>query len=91
MTAPRNVQVQLPEDTADRLSDLARSTGQSEVFLAELAISQFVHVAEWQIEAIREGIAAADAGEVVEHAEVMTWLKRLGTAHPLPRPVPRQK
>jgi RHH-type rel operon transcriptional repressor/antitoxin RelB len=86
----KQLEVQLPTETAGRLAELARSTGRSETFLAELAINRFVEAAEWEIQAIKEGIAAADRGEVVEHAEVMAWLESLGTDHPLPRPKPRQ-
>jgi len=90
MTAPRNIRLKLADETASRLSDLARTTGQSENFLAELAISQFLDVAQWQLDAIDEGIAAAAAGRTVEHAEVKAWVDSLATANPLPRPRSRR-
>ena len=90
MTAPRNIQLKLADETASRLSDLARTTGQSESFLAELAISQFLDVAQWQLDAIDEGIAAAAAGRTVEHAEVKAWVDSLATGNPLPRPRSRR-
>jgi len=41
---------------------------------------------EWQIEAIKRGIEAADRGELVPHDKVKTWAKSLGTHRELPRP-----
>jgi predicted transcriptional regulator len=87
---PRNIQLKLADDTASRLADLARSTGQSETFLAELAINQFGEVAQWQLDAIDEGIAAAAAEQTVEHADVKAWIDSLATDRPLPRPRSKQ-
>ncbi len=40
----------------------------------------------WQIEAIRAGIADADAGRVVDHHAVAAWLESWGTENELPAP-----
>lgn len=84
------MQIELQTETASRLSELAQSTGQSEAFLVELAVSQFVEVAQWQLDAIDEGIAAADAGRMVEGAQVRAWIDSLATGTPLPRPRSKQ-
>tara|TARA_R110002096_G_scaffold42912_3_gene115444 strand:- start:377 stop:553 length:177 start_codon:yes stop_codon:yes gene_type:complete len=40
-------------------------------------------------EMTREGIADADAGQLVDHAHVREWAMSLGTQRPLPLPQPR--
>jgi RHH-type rel operon transcriptional repressor/antitoxin RelB len=66
------------EDLAKRLESLAKTTHQSESSLASQAIEDFLTVQEWHIKAIREGIAAADTGDVVSHEEALAELKRWG-------------
>ncbi len=41
---------------------------------------------DWQIAAIRAGIADADAGWVVDHEPVAAWLESWGTENELPAP-----
>jgi len=43
-------------------------------------------VQEWQIAAVKEGIAAADRGDLVPHEEVRAWAAALGSRRKLPRP-----
>lgn len=43
-----------------------------------LGIRGQVEVAQWQVEAIKEGIAAADAGALIPHEQVKEWV--LGSA-----------
>jgi predicted transcriptional regulator len=44
---------------------------------------------DWQIEAIKRGIEAADRGEIVPHEKVKAWAQSLGTRRELP--VPKSK
>ncbi len=53
-----------------RLGDLAEATGRSQTFLAEEAIRQYCDLQSWQIAAIKEGIRAADAGELISHEDL---------------------
>ena len=41
---------------------------------------------EWQIAAIKKGIAAADRGDLVPHEDVKAWAASLGSSRELPRP-----
>jgi len=66
------------EDLAKRLESLARVTHQSESILASQAIEDFLTVQEGHLSAIREGIAAADNGDVVSHEEALAELKKWG-------------
>jgi predicted transcriptional regulator len=66
------------EDLSKRLERLAKTTKQSKVFLASQAIEDFLTVQEWHIQAIKEGIAAADSGDIVSHEEAVAKLKKWG-------------
>lgn len=68
--------VRLPEDLARRLENLAKSTDRSKSYLAACAVEEYLAVQEWQVHAIREGIAAAEKGQVVGHDEALKELKR---------------
>jgi predicted transcriptional regulator len=66
------------EDLSKRLERLAKTTKQSKVSLASQAIEDFLTVQEWHIQAIKEGIAAADSGDIVSHEEAVAKLKKWG-------------
>ena len=44
----------------------------------------------WEAEMIAEALASAQAGLVVDEAEVDAWIDSLGTQHELPVPYPRR-
>lgn len=70
--------VRLPEDLAERLEMLAKSTDRSKSYLAACAVEEYLAVQEWQVTAIREGMAAAGKGDLVRHGEALEELKRWG-------------
>jgi RHH-type rel operon transcriptional repressor/antitoxin RelB len=61
-----------------RLERLARATARSKAFLAQEAIRAYVDLHEWQVQAIEEGVRAADAGDLVDDDEVTAWLESWG-------------
>jgi RHH-type rel operon transcriptional repressor/antitoxin RelB len=60
------VTVRVKPEIAARLEKLAASMDRSKSYLAAEAIEEYIDLHEWQIQAIEEGIAAADRGETVE-------------------------
>lgn len=66
------------EDLAKRLATLAKTIHKSKSSLATEAIEEFLTVQEWHIQAIKEGIAAADKGDIVSHEEAVAELKKWG-------------
>jgi RHH-type transcriptional regulator, rel operon repressor / antitoxin RelB len=72
------ISVRVPEELAARLDDLSKATDRSRSYLATLAIEEFVAVQEWQVEAIKEGMADAEEGRVVSHEEAVAELKKWG-------------
>lgn len=65
-------------DLAERLADLAQTTHRSKSFLAAQAIEEFLNVQEWQVEAIKEGLAAADRGDLKSHEQAIAILNTWG-------------
>ena len=63
---------------AQRLETLAKTTHTSKSSLATQALEEFLTVQEWHIQAIKEGIAAADKGDIVSHKEALAELKKWG-------------
>lgn len=53
-----------------RLAQLAKATGRSQTFLAEEAIEQYCDLQSWQVDAINQGIDAADDGRFVSHEKI---------------------
>lgn len=78
--------VRMPTRLRRRLERLATVTERTPSWLATDAISTYVELHEWQVAAIKEGIVAADAGEVVEHARVDAWLSSWGSRRRAKRP-----
>lgn len=70
MARTATLTVRIPERTRQKLTHLASESDKSENALAAEAIREFVETQEWQINAIREGIKAADAGRLTPYAEV---------------------
>lgn len=72
------ISVRVPKDVAKRLAKLADATERSKSYVAGQAIEEFLTLQEWQVKAIREGIAQADAGKLSPHGEAVKRLKRWG-------------
>jgi RHH-type rel operon transcriptional repressor/antitoxin RelB len=84
MTDSTTLTVRLAPQVKRRLESVALRVRRSKSFLAAEAIEEFLAVQEWQIAAIKEGIAAADRGDLVPHEDVQAWAA--GTRRKLPRP-----
>ena len=72
------VSARVPGDLAKRLESLAQTMHRSKSFLAAQAIEEFVDLQEWHVQAIKEGIAAVERGEVVSHEQALALLKSWG-------------
>jgi predicted transcriptional regulator len=72
------VSTRVSTEVAKRLAALAQSTHRSKSFLAAQAIEEFLNVQEWHVEAIKEGIAAAERGDVKSHEQALAILNTWG-------------
>jgi predicted transcriptional regulator len=78
------VTARLDPETKARIEMLAKATARSRSFLINEAVKAYVEEQSWQIEAIREGVRQADAGEFAGAAEVKAvfgkWGVKVGDA-----------
>lgn len=72
------VSTRASSEVAERLASLSESTHRSKSFLAAQAIEEFLNVQEWHVEAIKEGIAAAENGDIKSHEEAIAILNTWG-------------
>ncbi len=78
--------LEVPQAIEERLEEVSQATDRTKTWLALEALRSFLDLYEWQVQAIREGIADADAGRLVDHEKVATWLESWGTDDELPAP-----
>jgi predicted transcriptional regulator len=70
--------VRVAPGVSERLQKLAEATKRSKSFLAAEAIEEYLVVQEWQVNAILEGIEAADRGDGVDLDQVrQRWEKHI--------------
>lgn len=75
------VSTRLDEKTVKRLEALAEATDRSKSYLVGEAIRSYLDEQSWQVEAIREGVAQADADKFADPDEVEAFFsERLGDA-----------
>lgn len=72
------ISARVSPELAKRLAALAEFTHRSKSYLAAQAIEEFVNIQEWHVEAIREGIAAVENGDVVSHEQALAVLNSWG-------------
>ena len=80
------VSVRLDPELNERLASIAAALDRPKSWVIEQAVMDFVAVQEWQLAAIDEAIAEADAGKVVAHEDVVAWVRSWGKPDELPMP-----
>jgi predicted transcriptional regulator len=70
----------------DQVTAIADALDRPKSWVIEQAVKDYVAIQQWQIAAIEEGIAAADAGNLVEHEDVVAWVRSWGQPDELPQP-----
>jgi predicted transcriptional regulator len=76
----------IPRKVKAGLSALAEMTDRPIAWHVNQALSQYVELNRWQVEAIKQGMASLKAGRLVRHEDVVAWVESLGTEHELPMP-----
>ena len=69
--------LRLPSELARRLGTVAAETDRTRTYVATRAIEEYVESEEVTLAKIRDGLAAADAGEAVSHAQALAHVERL--------------
>ncbi|NWL77702.1 hypothetical protein DM872_12645 [Pseudomonas taiwanensis] len=76
------VSLNLPDDIARHLANLAKATGRSADALAQEALSEYIRRESWQIAEIQRAVAEADEGDFATSEEVQATLEKwTGNAH----------
>ncbi len=70
----------------ERLARLADLSDRTQSYLAAQAIEEYLAVQEWQLEGIKDAIAAADRGELIPDEKIDAWIESLDTDNELPVP-----
>ncbi len=79
MSAP--IAFRVDDELRHRLDLLATATDRPLSYLATEAIKQYLDANEWQVQAIHEGLAAADEGRLTDHdALVRHWEEKRAAA-----------
>ncbi len=86
MSETTQLTIEVPAAVEKRLEAAAQASSRSKRSLIQTAVIAFLDLYDWQIEAIRVGVADADAGRVVDHEAVVAWLESWGTEDELPAP-----
>ena len=74
--ASTTITIRIPVAVKKRLDRIVAATGRSRSAVGSHALGMLLDLEEWQLQALEEGIAEADAGKFVSHAEVLRRLKR---------------
>jgi len=86
LTKPAPLSVRLPAEVTAQVTALAAALDRPKSWVIEQAVKDYVALQSWQIAAIDEGIAQADAGKLVAHDDVAAWARSLGKPGELPLP-----
>lgn len=86
MSEMTQLTIEVPTAVEERLEAAAQASSRSKKSLIQAAVIAFLDLYDWQVEAIRAGVADADAGRVVDHQAVAAWLESWGTENELPAP-----
>ncbi len=72
------VTARLDSETKGKLDLLAKTTARSKSFLVSEAVRAYVKEQAWQIDAIKEGINQADAGNFASDDEIKSTFTKWG-------------
>lgn len=77
----------VPADLAVKVDQIAEFMERPRGWIVKQALLAWVEDEERHHQMTLEALAAADAGEVVDHEEVEKWIRSLNSDRPLPPPV----
>ncbi len=78
--------VRMSDDLKRRLDTLANATKRSKSTLAAEAIAAYLDLNAWQVDAINQGLAAADRGELIAHQDIEDWVESWNDDNETPPP-----
>jgi predicted transcriptional regulator len=66
----QTVSFRLDAEKVEALDDLAKALDRDRTYLLNEAIEAYLDVQQWQLEHIQAGIRQAEAGKLIDHAQV---------------------
>ena len=66
----QTVSFRLDAEKVEALDDLAKAMDRDRTYLLNAAVEAYLDVQQWQLEHIRAAIREADAGKLIDHAQV---------------------
>lgn len=90
MAKTTHISVRIRPDLGEKVEALAGTLDRSKSWVVEQALEEYLTTQEWQIAAIKEGVAAADRGELVPDDAVAEWIESWGGPNEKPRPRSRR-
>ena len=78
--------IRLEPELNNQVTAIADALDRPKSWVIEQAVKDYVAIRKWQIAAIEEGLAAADAGDLVDHEDVVAWVRSWGQPDELPQP-----
>jgi len=78
--------IRLEPELSAQVTAIAEALDRPKSWIVEQALKDYVSVQQWQLAAIDEGIAAADAGDLVDHEDVVAWVRSWDGPDELPMP-----
>jgi predicted transcriptional regulator len=74
------ISFRLDSDKLEALDAIAKSQDRDRTFILNEAIRSYLDIQQWQIEHIKAALRQAEAGELIDHAEVnrlaKSWRRR---------------
>jgi len=86
MTKTAHMSVRIRPDLSEKVEALASAIDRSKSWVVERALEEYLETQAWQISEIQKGVAEADAGKLVPHDEVETWVDSWGRSREKRRP-----
>ncbi len=74
----QSMSMRIPQDVADKLSQLADATGRTKSYITIQALQEFLEREMWQINEIKQALIEADNGEFATDDEVASMHKKWG-------------
>lgn len=73
----QTISFRLESKKVDALDVLAKALDRDRTYLLNEAVSAYLDVQQWQLEHIKASIERADAGRLIDHAEIKKMASRL--------------
>jgi predicted transcriptional regulator len=84
--AMRVLTTRLPLPLAKKVDEISQRLDRSKGWILQQALMDWISREEERTRLTLEGLADVDAGRVVDHSAVRTWVDSLDSDHPLPPP-----